>query len=114
VFLCGRESFVGNPRVAGSASFCILGRCMDIMATGALESFVRMYAHLKVFRGLGVAGCASRFRQFVGMRQILYIVVAYNAIQLPVAGLLVFVVTVKTFFGSDRAKGQEKKEKDCQ
>jgi hypothetical protein len=87
---------------------------MDVMATGALKSFVRMYARLKVFRGLGVAGCASRFRQFVGMRQILYIVVAHNAIQLPVAGLLVCVVTVKTFFGSDRAKGQEKKGKDCQ
>ena len=87
---------------------------MDIVATGALESFIRMYAPLKAFRSLGVAGCASRFRQLVGMRQILYIIVAYNAIQLPVVGLLVFVVTVKAFFGSDRAKGQEKKGKHRQ
>jgi hypothetical protein len=87
---------------------------MDIMATGALKSFIRMYARLKAFRSLGVAGCASRFRQFVGMRQILYVIVAYNAVQLPVVALLVFVVTVKAFFGSDRAKGQDKKGKDRQ
>ena len=84
------------------------------MATGALKTFIRMYACLKDFHSLGMAGCASRFRQLAGMRQVLYIIVAYNAIQLPVIGLLVFVVTVKAFFGSNRAEGQEKKGKDRQ